>query len=239
MVSKELITFSRKDKLPKHIEITALLVADHFKRRRNYISQFCRLIKVSKRWKIQKIDEELVRWKDSFSKIEGTRNIIDIICNGFPKCSSNEEIHKLRGALVEALLIGCFGGSEILNQNNYGWGAQVQLNKQLEPQKLLKYHCNKSDNHDCHNRTTVDFGYWDGYHAKFFECKAQPIGIGCKEVSYMKYLKNEMASERVSNEVFFVCPEHRDSIIMRLEEYGLSPVYKAWGTKELNMNLPA
>lgn len=141
--------------------------------------------------------------------------------------------------MVEALIIGCYGGTTLLANSNYGWGARVDINP---PTQIInvKYQCISPQSNDCKRRSTVDFGYWDGYHGQFYECKAQPARIGCKEVPYMEGLKKELDQNRITHEIFFVCAAPRDEVQMRLEEeHGLSPVYKPIGIEDIRSMMPA
>ncbi|MED4455879.1 hypothetical protein [Metabacillus fastidiosus] len=233
MSKLNLITFTRLDySLSQHVINISEEIAEHFKVRRDYVPEFCNLIKTSKRWKIGKVDHYLDRWTTMLSKQPGTKKIIDIVTRAFKGCLDNEEIDHLRGAMLEALIIACNGGISVLNQRNYGWGAQVTLNLQNKVHDI-KYICGNPSKPGCANRSTVDFGSWDGYHGRFFECKAQPVGIGCKEISYMAHLKAQLANENISHEVFFVCADSRDEVKIKLEEYNLSPVFKPVGIEDL------
>lgn len=232
--NEDLISFERLDySISSHIEEISKELADHFKVRRPYVSEFCSLVKTSKRWDTNNVTVKLDRWKIQMEKFNGSKKIIDIVKRAFESCTTNDEISSLRGAMVEALVIGCFGGEINLSKTNYGWGARVDINVIGEPVREVVYKCKIKKEPDCKNRSTVDFGYWDGLHGKFFECKVQPVSIGCKEVSYMKHLKEELEEHKVSHEIFFVCAEHSDEIKIKLEMYGLSPLYKAVGVQEL------
>lgn len=238
-MSRVNLEFYRMDSLPKHIEDIAKEIADHFKVRRPYIPQFCSLIKTSKRWNLSNLEVKLGQWETFFSRTQGTRGIIDIVKRGFNSCQNDIEIDKLRGAMVEALVIGAHGGSIVLSDRyKYGWGSRVDLLLKGGKVQLI-YNCKHHKYPDCSRRSTVDFGYWNGQHGQFFECKAQPAGIGCKEVSYMQNLKSELSNRGISNEIFFVCAEHRDAVKIRLEDFGLSPVYKPWGIEDIQISISA
>jgi hypothetical protein len=227
-----LVSFRRTDKIPEHIEETVKEVADFFKVRRECISQFCSMIKISKRWNSENLENKLSIWEGIFPKSNENKKIVDIIKKGFKNCRNNEEITSLRGALVEALVIGCNGGSRILSDRSYGWGAKVDIQKSTEVLKI-RYNCSEYKCESCEDRKTVDFGFWNGYHGKFYECKVLPKSIGCKEISYMKNLKSVMISEKISHEIFFVCADRREEVKIKLESNDLSPVYKPYGIEDI------
>jgi hypothetical protein len=227
------ISFDRKDySTPSYIEEAAKEIADHFKSRREYIPQFCGMIQNSKRWKMGNLQTKLENWKSSFSRINGTTRIISIVETAFLACQTDNEIHILRGAIVEGLIIGCYGGSKILELDKYGWGAQVTIITD-SVNKKIKYSCTESKDDNCDHRMTVDFGYWNGRHGQFFECKVQPDGIGCKEVMYMQHLAQELTKHSISHEILFVCACPSDDLKIRLQEWELSPRVKSIGTNEL------
>jgi hypothetical protein len=55
----------------------------------------------------------------------------------------------------------------------------------------------------------------------------------------MTKLKDELDSKRISNELFFVCADTKDAIMMRLADAKLSILYKAIGSREPQNMLPA
>jgi hypothetical protein len=234
-----LISFTRTDySISSHIEEFGKEFADHFNVRRDYVGDYCKLISTSKRWKITTIQNQVDRWGNNFGRIPGRTKIIDLVKRAFLSCVDGSEIDDLRGVMVEALIIGCNGGSGILVNQNYGWGARVDIHLPTQTTQI-KYVCSSPQTQACHRRSTVDFGYWDGNHGQFYECKAQPVGIGCKEIKYMEKLKESLTAHEISHEIFFVCPESTESIQMRLNTYGLRPVYKPLGIEEIRMRMPA
>ncbi|WP_226047140.1 hypothetical protein, partial [Klebsiella pneumoniae] len=68
--------------------------------------------------------------------LSGTQGLISIVENAFLACQNDNDIHNLRGIMLEALLIGTNGGSAILNDLNCGWGAKVYVNN-----NVIRYHC--------------------------------------------------------------------------------------------------
>ncbi|WP_342576453.1 hypothetical protein [Paenibacillus sp. FSL M8-0142] len=227
------VTFRRTDLVGKDMVDVAKEIADHFKVKRDYFRQFTRIIQVSKRWRILNLDQSLSEWITRFGSLGGRTKIIGLVQRGFGLCQTDKDIDELRGILVEALLIAAYGGSKILNETRYGWGAKVYIQKGTGQTQVVKYQCRLNKEDGCEDRHTVDFGIWDGYHGKFFECKANPISIGCKEVSYMNHLRDVMGKNGLSHETFFVCPEDKDSIEMRLKELECSVLLKPIGVEEL------
>ncbi len=55
----------------------------------------------------------------------------------------------------------------------------------------------------------------------------------------MQTLKDELTKGRVSHEIFFVCADSRDEVKIKLESFGLSPVYKPIGIEDLSIMVPA
>ncbi|MHC8514498.1 hypothetical protein [Sporosarcina sp. ITBMC105] len=234
MSNIDLITFERMDyTISSHVVESAKEFADLFKNRKPYVTQYCSLIKTSKRWDMQNINDQLDRWVNRIERISGTTKLVAIVKKAFEGCESNEEISDLRGAMVEALVIGCFGGSSNIGKKNYGWGARVDINLPSAKVEEVIYRCTNATNENCANRSTVDFGYWNGYHGEFYECKVQPASIGCKEIKYMEYLKSKLNTRGISHEVFFVCPEHSDEIKIKLDSFDLGPLFKPIGIHEL------
>ncbi|WP_136369653.1 hypothetical protein [Cohnella fermenti] len=221
--------------------------ADHFKVRRSYIPDFCRLIQTSKWWNTLNLEAKLAVWAKGFGSVSGRKGIIDLVIKAFRSCSDDKEIAGLRGAMVESLVIASRGGSDILDLPAFGWGARITVKTRVAA-KELKYICvapthaesSRTESGEvCRNRSTVDFGSWNGKHAQLYECKAQPARIGCKEVKYMQYVKSEMSALDISHELFFVCADSRESIEARLEDLGLGPLFKALGARELAAMMPA
>lgn len=235
----KLISFTRLDSLPSHIEHVVKDIADFFTIMRPYVSEYCSLIKISKRWNTSNLSEKLRGWKEMMSRRPKSTPMTDLVERAFNSCTCQEDIDSLRGAMVEALVIGGFGGSQHLRKNNYGWGARVDINKEGEPLQKVTYKCLAPKGPECFRRSTVDFGYWNGKHGKFYECKVQPDKIGCKEMRYMEHLKSELEKNKVSHEIFFVCADYYDEIRIQLDTYGLSPVYKAVGIRELERMMVA
>ncbi|WP_371018943.1 hypothetical protein [Pseudalkalibacillus sp. JSM 102089] len=234
------ISFTRTDfSIPSHIEQFGKDYADHFKTPRNYVPQFCKLIQTSKRWEMANLQAKLKYWESNFSRIGRVEKIIDLVKRSFNSCQCDDEISDLRGVMVEALIIGRNGGSAILTKQNYGWGARVDLHLPTET-VAVKYNCLTPQSQGCRRRSTVDFGYWDGIHGQFYECKAQPRGIGCKEVKYMQKLKHELEQEEISHEIFFVCAAPHEEVKIRLEEdFGLRPIYHPFGIEDIRSMMGA
>ncbi|MBY9079570.1 hypothetical protein [Paenibacillus sp. CGMCC 1.18879] len=227
------ISFTRTDQVDEPIEGIAREFAEHFKVKRDYFRQFCRIIQVSKRWRISDLSQSLSKWVSQFGAIGGRKTIIALVNKGFGLCKTDEDINNLRGIIVESLLIAAYGGAKILTQSNIGWGAKVYIENGRGTSQVVRYRCSAKKTADCGDRATVDLGIWDGYSGKFFECKANPVSIRCKEISYMEYLRNMMKVHGISHETFFVCAESKDSIRIRLDEYGCSPLLKPIGLEEL------
>lgn len=236
-----LVTFKRTDSMSQELEDITKEFADHFKVKRPYVPDFCRLIMTSKRWSISNLAQKLSDWSVIFGSISGRNKMVKLVQRAFGLCKSDEDINNLRGALLEALVIAGHGGASILSMSNYGWGAQVIVNDSGNS-KVVKYECptpTVPPDFSCKRRSTVDFGMWNGWSGKFYECKVQPASIGCKEIKYMDALSQELSSSGISYEMFFVCAESEEAVKMRLAEQGASSVYKALGYRELTGMLPA
>lgn len=234
----DLIKFKRTDKVDPKLEALALEFADHFSVKREYLRDFGAMVRSSKNWKFEELDAKLSIWSERFIKKRESRNaIVALVKRAFKTCQNDNEISVLRGLLVESILIGVNGGPEILaSKSLYGWGAKVSINREGHQPDEIYYYCTESQairRHACDNRATVDFGSWNGRHGKFYECKVTPDAIGCKEISYMNYLRQQLAAYSISHETFFVCLESNDSIKMRLEALDCSPLLKPFGIEEL------
>ncbi|MGX5648436.1 hypothetical protein ACWKS6_26235 [Bacillus cereus] len=218
------ITFQRTDySLPEDIRLVCEDIANHFKSPRKYIEQFCRLIRLSSKWGIEDLEKHLELWTGKMQSIPETGNFIRLINKAFKLCKTSDDLKHLRGALVEALVIGKYGGTKILTDPHYGWGATVTIHKEGAVD-TVKYVCPEVDKEGCHRRKTVDFGHWNGYHGRFYECKVIPFAIGCKEVKYMIELGKKLKDNDISYEIFFVCAEHHDNVKIRLESDELAPL---------------
>jgi hypothetical protein len=231
-----IVEFKRLDELPEFIEEAVIAISDHFRSRRDYVPDFCRLLSISKKWNKNNLSSKLEFWCDQFGQRKGRGKLIGFIKKAFESCENDKEIHKLRGALLESLVIASYGGPSILqNRKKYGWGAQVFINS-----NDVKYWCTSSPRDEgCEHRSTVDFGYWDGYNGKFFECKILPDSIGCKEVQFMKTLHLDLTSAGISFEIFFVSAYDQDAVRLRLEQLNATSLYKPLGYKELMKLMPA
>ncbi len=227
------IGFYRKDVLPDYIEGFAMEFAEHFKSKRDYFIQFCGLLQYSKRWTIDNLEEKLPLWCDRFLN-PGRKKIVDLVIRAFRRCESDEHMEKLRGTIVESLLIASFGGSKVLQKTtNYGWGARVYINQKIGISEEIKYKCPNVNHDSCKDRSTVDFVYWNGRHGEFYECKAQPKWIECKEIKYMEELQRKLHYNKISHEIFFVCLSDKEAIRQQLENAGCGPLFKALGAREL------
>lgn len=233
-----LVTFSRTDLVARKMEEIAKEFAEHFKVKRNYFRQFCKIFQNSKYWNIKNLSVKLKNWSTNFQQISGTNKIIILVQKAFNLCEIDKDISDLRGILVEALVIAKHGGSEILNDPAYGWGAKVYINDD-ENKKVIRYYCPfnnaKEKKEECGNRATIDFAFWNGRHGKFYECKVNPVGIGCKEIKYMDRLRSEFCSYKISLETFFVCAENEESIKMKLSQLGCPVLFKPMGVESLEV----
>lgn len=233
MVDVKNIIFNREDRLAAYLEDAVQEISNYFSKQRLHIGNYLDVIKKSARWTVEGLDKDLEMWERQFLRASSEQNvneaIIDITKRSFKKCTSKDEINKLRGCILEAVLLGLFGGYEILQDSKYGWGASVAIEE--ETNKIV-YTCPHPNGNECKNRMTVDFGVWNGRSGQFYECKATPEGIGCKEVEYMKHLKEELKNHSISNEMFFVCPTPITFIEMELEKYDLSPTYGKFGKED-------
>jgi len=228
VVNPDLLSFVRKDELPEKFVNVVHEFADHFKSPREYVPDFCTILTRSWRWNHSTLQDKLTTCLERFGKHSGRKKITEMIRRAFSLCENDDELKILRGALLEALVIGCHGGVQTLSSPNVGWGAQVILRN-----NIIRYRCTKKIDDNCRNRSTVDFGIWDGYHGKFFECKVHPDGIGCKEINYLETLSQTLKENNISHELFLVCAESIDSIRQRADILGLGLKFKLIGTKEL------
>jgi hypothetical protein len=251
MLESYFISFRRTDNLPKHIEAFFEEFVDRIRKMdRNYIPDFCRMLSASRHWNIDNIKDKLNEWGQHFSKRKGTAKIIELVKRAFLACVNTEEINKLRGLILEAIVAACHGDSDDLKNSKYGWGAVVIIETTKGIYKEVKYKCpklmdptatNKLDilQNGCNNRQTIDFGYWDGRHAKLYECKVRPERIGCKEIKYLTVLKEELRRVNISNEIFFVSADSSENIIMNLKKNKIENLIKPLGFKELQKMMPA
>lgn len=233
MYQPDLLTFRRTDQVPEDFEHVAKEFADHFKVKRNYLRQFCKLIQTSKKWNITNLTSSLTRWAQFFGAVQGREKIINLVQRAFDLCQTDMDIDNLRGIIVESILIAACGGSAILSDPSYGWGSKVYLKNDNGRNDVIRYHCCEHKMTECGNRATVDLAKWNGYSGSFYECKANPISIGCKEISYMNYLRQQLEDKSVSHETFFVCTENAESIQIRLAEFNCSPLLKPLGIEKL------
>lgn len=212
------VYFNRKDKPKQFIEDTVKKVADHFKDGQGYLVNFCLMISNSKNWYLE--DKELDRnllsqWKEKFVGIhtysKSKSDLADIVEDAFLKCKSFEDFCSLRGLLFEGVLIGAFGGSEILERRDtYGWGAEVNVLKKGRIE-TVDYQCQLKKNKECKSRLTIDFANWDAQseHGEFFECKVTPKNFTCKEDNYMKVLQDTIKEIGGSGD-YYVASPHKE-----------------------------
>lgn len=238
MIKVKTVSFKRTDHDMSPFMMDAVeKVADHFSVQRDkiYVKDFLLIFKRSKFWKVDNLQEDLNMWKNSF--IRGYKDRVklsDIIVDSFIQCKTKDEIDKLRGALLEAILIGAkggFNGIDSRSEMSRGWGARVFLQKS---EKGVIYNCTEHREDTCTTRSTVDYGQWNGYHGQFFECKVSPKRIGCKEVRYMEFLKSQLKSHDISHEIFFLCAESQFNVKLKLEEHGLGPLFKPLGREDIS-----
>ncbi|MED5223229.1 hypothetical protein [Bacillus safensis] len=241
MVKEKTVSFKRTDyDLPLFMMEAVKNIAEHFSIKRNkiYVTDFLQVFKRSKFWKVKNLEEDLKKWKLSFEASHKDRTILsDIIVDSFIQCTSKVEINQLRGALLEAILIGAKGGFKNIDtrdESKRGWGARVFLQKNKNG---VIYNCTEHLENSCATRSTVDYGEWNGHHGQFFECKVSPESIGCKEVKYMQFLKSQLKSHEISHEIFFLCAESQFNIELKLEEHKLGPLFKPLGREDISRML--
>ncbi len=219
MPNLSLIEFRRSDySVPPYIEQYALEIAAHFKVRRTYFNDFCLLFRRSRNWKISNLDVCLNEWRERFSKLNGTRTIVDIICRAFTACQDDQDISFLRGVMLEALVIARQGGPDILDNlsKNVGWGAKVFINGSKDE---IYYRCTGERLYpDCGGiLAAIDFGEWDGNHGVFCTCKVQSIKIGCLDIQYLRVIAKELRKLGGSFDLYLVSPESEDNMLERFE----------------------
>lgn len=232
MTKQSLISFRRTDILPSDIEDIAKEFANHFVTRKKQITFFCRVIKETKTWNMLNLHRRLEAWKNAAKTINEVGKTIKLVEKAFLLCQSDNDISSLRGAMVEALIISHYGGAKVLDDpERAGWGAKVYL--QNKRQQVIRYYCNQPIDEKCDDKATVDFGYWDGNHGKFYECKVLPRWIECKDKRYMENLNNELTRHEISHEVFFVCADSEAAIEMHLADVDIGVKLKPIGIRQL------
>jgi len=204
--------------------------------------QFCLMIARSKDWNIINLEEKLNKWSSRFNNKTRERNtVIELVQEAFNKCSTKEDINKLRGTMAEAMVVAALGGYTAFKDNNYGWGAEVQIIVNLKGDyEEIHYRCEHKDiTVGCGSHNTVDVGKWNGMHGEFYESKVSPVGIGCKEIGYMKKLKSQLQKNNISHELYFVCMESVDEIKLKITDFSeeLSTKIKPCGYNELRKKI--
>jgi hypothetical protein len=227
-----LISFNRTDEVRTDLEDVIKEFADHFTKKRAYFKQFAQIVHTSRTWKIPSLQTSLDSWVRKFQGKEDRSELVELVRKVFTLCIDQDDLDYVRGLIVESLLIACHGGSTILNKKEYGWGAKVNIHTPTQT-KTVRYTCFGSDDNDCKDKSTVDFAHWDGYNGIFYECKVSPKHIVCKDIKYVTHLREQLSSNGVSHETYFVCVEDKEEINNKLIEAGLPPTYKALGTREL------
>ncbi len=239
-----LITFVRTDYKEDYIEQAVKEFSIHFRTKREYLKDFFRLIVISKRWTKATLDNDIKSWTERFSHIYKGKSskITALVSNWFNQCKDDKAINDLRGAIVEAFVLAYIDKNFKTNPENFGWGAKVIITESDDRKRDVIYRCTESPKPypSCHDRSTVDVGFWDGRHGRFYECKVQPATIQCKEIKYMSELDTQLSRLGVSYELFFVFLETRDSIEMRLADYKVKDFFfKLVGSNELKDMLSA
>jgi len=241
MLNPDLVSFERSDwSCPPYLTDVIREFAEHFKKKRHYFQNICRLIQQSREWKMNNLKSELEDWKRAMSPIRDSGVIIRLVEKAFSRCKNDYDIRHLRGGIVEALVVGRYGGLSVLNDKKHGWGAKVFL--KIPGKKLPKevaYICEKYPiPKGCDDRHSVDYGIWDGKLGKFYECKIQPERIECKEIMYMKKLKEELTQLGIVHEILFFCPTTTRSIERKLKGDGVHDLFTAVGSEKLEKQFP-
>ncbi|NMA69841.1 MAG: hypothetical protein GX958_10545 [Desulfitobacterium sp.] len=218
-----LITFKRKDKNPKYIDLAAIKFMEHFKVKRKYVDQIFGMLKLSKAWKKSTLKNDLERWKKFFPFKKATE-IIDLVESSFMQCPDDEGINKLRGTITESIAIAYLWNK--YNAEDYGWGAQVIVNKACGSAEVIKYNCDLYKYESCGKRSTIDVGYWSGYHGIFYECKITPKHFGCKEVQYLNTLHETLLKNSITHEIFLVTLYSTDAEEMNLNLTDYPPSFQ-------------
>lgn len=224
MENLNIISFQRTDHHRDELTTAALIIAEHFKVKRKYLYHFSTLVNShSKHWNYGNMHSKLEEWLNRFP-IAGANKFLKIIEEAFNCCYSDEDIHLLRGLMAEALIIGKYGGIEVFSDSyiNIGWGAKIIIANSKSESKTVRYQCLDNKLPSCGDKSTVDFGCWNGYHGHFYECKVQPASIECKDVQYMKKLSSELIAINQSFEIFFACLEPCEAVKMRLMDFDLN-----------------
>lgn len=207
-------------KKTSYIYESLVSIANHFTIPRKYLVDFCTIIQLSVRWKLSTLEKNLIDWKEKFISVSDERAIItQIVIDSFEKCQCEKDIDKLRGGIVEALVIGIYGGTSILDENNFGWGANVMVKDSSGKPAPIRYVCsidkpldNKETCYSDEKRETVDFGFYRGEKGKFFECKAQSRGVGCIDIKYMEKLSESLSNREIRHNIYFVFATSRTNI---------------------------
>ncbi|KGR80632.1 hypothetical protein CD30_19605 [Ureibacillus massiliensis 4400831 = CIP 108448 = CCUG 49529] len=213
------VYFNRKDRPKEFIEEAVKKVADFFKDREDYLDNFCLMISSSKNWYIEEkeLDKELLsKWKEKFigdhTYSKSKSDLADVVEEAFLKCETFDDFCSLRGLLFEGVLIGVFGGSQIINNNDpsFGWGAEVKVIMKGHIE-TVDYQCQLKRNSDCNSRLTIDFAYWNpqNKHGEFFECKVTPKNFSCKEDNYIKVLQDTITAIEGSGN-YYVASPHKE-----------------------------
>lgn len=224
MEKLDIITFQRTDAHRDELTTAALVIAEHFKVERKYLYHFSSLINNhSKYWNIKNMHLKLEEWLNKFP-LEGANKFLKAIERAFNCCYSDKDIHILRGLMTEGLIIGKYGGIEGFCDNyiNTGWGAKIIIANSENESKTVWYQCLDNKFPTCRDKSTVDYGCWNGYHGHFYECKVQPAFIECKDVQYIKELYRALSVRKLSFEIFFACLEPYESVELRLIDYDLN-----------------
>lgn len=237
-MNRPLLSFRRTDfSISEDIEEVAKEFANHFTTRKNQIRFFCNLIKTSKYWNTNNLHEKLIAWKESVKRIKGTSKTVKLVEKAFNLCLCDDDINSLRGAMVESLIISHYGGAKVLsNPNKAGWGAKVYYHQNNQSQ-VIRYNCEKLLYDHCEDKATVDFGYWDGHHGKFYECKVLPKRIECKDKRFMENLSSVLTHQGISHEVFFVCADTEEAIDANIADIDIGIRLKSVGIRQLERGL--
>ncbi|MEX3746521.1 hypothetical protein [Lysinibacillus xylanilyticus] len=221
-------------------------VANYFKNEKTHIilGDFCEMIlKRSAKWgigdvenKFSSIQEELeTTYKNEQVNIYNlTRGELE---TAFKMADSRDKkyLGDLRGRLFEAILVGIYGGTYILehpppNQQR-GWGVSIGIPTNSEPD-VIKYVHETQDPQK--SKKTMDYAYIKGVNRVFFECKIQPDRFEDAEINYFKLFHNKFVEFDLGHELCFFAADSYTEIEMEMEDYELEFPLNLLGYDNIN-----
>lgn len=228
------------DKVEDSIKRATRVVANYFKENETSIvlSDFCEILKRSAKWNIGNIETEYIKVQNDLEQTYKNANIFihkltrGEVLTAFKMADKKGKnfLDSLRGRLFEAILVGLYGGTYLLETprkpEQRGWGVSVGLPTKSASDVIA--YIDPSGDKD-KSKKTMDYVYIKENNRVFYECKIQPDRFGETEIKYFTLFHKKFNELMLDHELCFFAADCIDEIEMELADYDLNFPLNALG----------